>query len=119
MQKSLRDMSWFLRYVTYAIVAGDPNIISVNVRGLREIIENACSGAATIVAFKRCSRPLPAISKRSRCPGHRGQYFGVLLSEFKAPTPSNKLRQRPLRDLQGLQLPQIYFNASERRPSTP
>ncbi|MEB3209957.1 MAG: photosystem I reaction center subunit X, partial [Leptolyngbyaceae bacterium] len=37
MQKSLRDMSWFLRYITYAIVAGDPNIISVNVRGLREI----------------------------------------------------------------------------------
>jgi phycobilisome core-membrane linker protein len=35
MQKSLRDLSWFLRYVTYAIVAGDPNIISVNVRGLR------------------------------------------------------------------------------------
>ena len=27
MQKSLRDLSWFLRYVTYAIVAGDPNII--------------------------------------------------------------------------------------------
>jgi phycobilisome core-membrane linker protein len=35
MQKSLRDLSWFLRYVTYAIVAGDPNIISVNTRGLR------------------------------------------------------------------------------------
>ena len=46
MQKSLRDMSWFLRYLTYAIVAGDPNIISVNVRGLREIIEDACSSAA-------------------------------------------------------------------------
>ncbi|MGB5975175.1 MAG: photosystem I reaction center subunit X, partial [Nodosilinea sp.] len=52
MTKSLRDMSWFLRYVTYAIVAGDPNIISVNVRGLREIIENACSSAATIVAIQ-------------------------------------------------------------------
>jgi phycobilisome core-membrane linker protein len=51
-RKSLRDLSWFLRYVTYAIVAGDPNIISVNVRGLREIIENACSSAATIVAIQ-------------------------------------------------------------------
>ena len=40
--KSLRDLSWFLRYITYAIVAGDPNIISVNVRGLREIIETVC-----------------------------------------------------------------------------
>ncbi|MEM9164054.1 MAG: photosystem I reaction center subunit X, partial [Cyanobacteria bacterium P01_F01_bin.4] len=52
MQKSLRDMSWFLRYLTYAIVAGDPSIIEVNVRGLREIIENACSSAATIVALQ-------------------------------------------------------------------
>ena len=52
MQKSLRDMSWFLRYLTYAIVAGDPNIIKVNVRGLREIIENACSTDATIVALQ-------------------------------------------------------------------
>ncbi|HEY9612506.1 MAG TPA: photosystem I reaction center subunit X, partial [Allocoleopsis sp.] len=52
MQKSLRDLSWMLRYVTYAIVAGDPNIIVVNVRGLREIIENACSGEATLVALQ-------------------------------------------------------------------
>jgi phycobilisome core-membrane linker protein len=44
------------------------------------------------------------------------QYFNVLLTEFKAPTPSDKLRQRPSSDLQGLQLPQIYYNASERRP---
>jgi phycobilisome core-membrane linker protein len=44
------------------------------------------------------------------------QYFDVLITEFKAPTPSAKLRQRPSSDLQGLQLPQIYFNASERRP---
>lgn len=56
MQKSLRDLSWFLRYTTYAIVAGDPNILVVNVRGLREIIENACSGDATIVALQECGR---------------------------------------------------------------
>ena len=52
MAKSLRDLSWFLRYTTYAIVAGDPNILSVNVRGLREIIERACSGEATTVALQ-------------------------------------------------------------------
>ncbi|MEM9137959.1 MAG: phycobilisome rod-core linker polypeptide, partial [Cyanobacteria bacterium P01_F01_bin.42] len=117
MQKSLRDMSWFLRYLTYAIVAGDPNIIAVNVRGLREIIENACSSAATIVALQ---------TMRAASIGYfRGDaeaeelvrsYFGVLIEEFKAPAPSNKLRQRPSKDLQGLQLPQIYFNAAERRP---
>ncbi|MBE9068832.1 phycobilisome rod-core linker polypeptide, partial [Leptolyngbya cf. ectocarpi LEGE 11479] len=117
MQKSLRDMSWFLRYVTYAIVAGDPNIISVNVRGLREIIEDACSSAATVVALQ---------TMRAASTGYfRGDaeaqelirsYFNVLVDEFKAPAPSDKLRQRPSKDLQGLQLPQIYFNASERRP---
>ena len=117
MQKSLRDMSWFLRYLTYAIVAGDPNIISVNVRGLREIIEDACSSAATLVALQ---------TMRAASIGYfRGDteaqelirsYFNVLIDEFKAPAPSNKLRQRPSKDQQGLQLPQIYFNASERRP---
>jgi phycobilisome core-membrane linker protein len=117
MQKSLRDLSWFLRYVTYAIVAGDPNIIAVNVRGLREIIENACSGAATLVALQTMQAASLGYFK-----GDSGaqeivlQYFNVLLTEFKAPTPSNKLRQRPSSDLQGLELPQIYFNAAERRP---
>jgi phycobilisome core-membrane linker protein len=117
MQKSLRDMSWFLRYITYAIVAGDPNIISVNVRGLREIIENACSSAATIVALQTMRQAALGYFKSDQdAQGTIAQYFDVALSEFKAPTPSAKVRQRPSGDLQGLQLPQIYFNASERRP---
>ena len=117
MQKSLRDMSWFLRYLTYAIVAGDPNIIKVNVRGLREIIENACSTPATIVALQ---------TMRGASVGYfRGdleaqdivrQYFDVMLTEFKGPTPSDKLRQRQSKDVQGLKLPQIYYNAAENRP---
>lgn len=117
MQKSLRDLSWFLRYVTYAIVAGDPNIIAVNVRGLREIIENACSTAATIVAIQTMkAASIRYVSGDAEAKDIVSQYFEVLLTEFKAPTPSNKLRQRPSSDLQGLQLPQIYFNAAERRP---
>src|SRR4028118_1260088 len=44
------------------------------------------------------------------------QYFEILINEFKAPNPSDKLRQRPSGDTQGLQLPQSYFNAAERRP---
>lgn len=117
MQKSLRDMSWFLRYLSYAIVAGDPNIISVNVRGLREIIENACSSAATIVAIQTMRfASLRYFREDAEASEIVGQYFDVLLSEFKAPTPSNKLRQRPSDDLQGLELPQIYYNAAERRP---
>jgi phycobilisome core-membrane linker protein len=117
MQKSLRDLSWFLRYTTYAIVAGDPNIIAVNTRGLREIIENACSGDATIVALQGMRQAsLDYFQQDADAQAIVAQYFDVLLTEFKAPTPSTKLRQRPSGDLQGLELPQIYFNAAERRP---
>lgn len=117
MQKSLRDLSWFLRYVTYAIVAGDTNIIAVNTRGLREIIENACSGEATIVALLEMrAAALSYFRKDADAANIVSQYMDVLIGEFKAPSPSDKLRQRPSPDQQGLQLPQIYFNAAERRP---
>jgi phycobilisome core-membrane linker protein len=117
MQKSLRDLSWFLRYVTYAIVAGDPNIIAVNTRGLREIIENACSGEATIVALQEMRQAaLGYFRQDADATTIVNQYFEVLINEFKAPTPSAKVRQRPSDDQQGLQLPQIYFNSAERRP---
>ena len=116
MQKSLRDLSWFLRYLTYAIVAGDPNILVVNVRGLRELIENACSTDATIVALQTMEAASIDYFKEDK-EGKKIviEYFDVLISEFKAPTPSQKLRQRQSDDLQGLQLPQSYFNASEKR----
>ncbi|MDB9378602.1 phycobilisome rod-core linker polypeptide, partial [Nodularia sphaerocarpa] len=117
MAKSLRDLSWFLRYATYAIVAGDPNIISVNTRGLREIIENACSTEATVVALQEIkSASLSYFRKDTVATEIVSQYMDVLLNEFKAPTPSNIVRQRPSGDQQGLQLPQIYSVAAERRP---
>ncbi|MCC5643047.1 phycobilisome rod-core linker polypeptide [Nostoc sp. CHAB 5824] len=117
MAKSLRDLSWFLRYATYAIIAGDPNIIAVNTRGLREIIENACSGEATLVALQEIKAgSLSFFRKDAEATEIVSQYMDVLLSEFKAATPSSKVRQRPSSDQQGLELPQIYFNAAERRP---
>ncbi len=117
MAKSLRDMSWFLRYLTYAVVAGDPNIIKVNVRGLRDIIENACSTPATIVALQTMrGASIGYFKGDGEAQDILRQYFDVMLTEFKGPTPSNKLRQRASKDQQGLQLPQIYYNASERRP---
>ena len=117
MAKSLRDMSWFLRYLTYAVVAGDPNIIKVNVRGLRDIIENACSTPATIVALQTMrGASIGYFKGDSEAQDILRQYFDVMLTEFRGPTPSNKLRQRSSKDQQGLQLPQIYYNASERRP---
>jgi phycobilisome core-membrane linker protein len=116
MAKSLRDMSWFLRYTTYAIVAGDPSIIAVNTRGLRTIIENACSAPATIVALQEMRVAAIGYFKNDAQAAELvKQYFDVLVTEFEGSTPSNQLRQRESNDLQGLSLPQIYANASEKR----
>jgi phycobilisome core-membrane linker protein len=110
-------MSWFLRYVSYAIVAGDPNILVVNTRGLKEVLENACSIDAAIVALLEMR--VSSIGYFKNDPEAKdilSQYFEILISELKEPTPSTKARQRPSNDLQGLELPQSYFSASERRP---
>lgn len=116
MQKSLRDLSWFLRYITYSIVAGDPNILVVNVRGLREVIEKACSTDATIVALQEMrAAALDYFQRDEQGKSIVSEYFNVVITEFKAPSPSDKLRQGPSPDVQGLKLPQSYFNAAERR----
>jgi phycobilisome core-membrane linker protein len=116
MQKSLRDLSWFLRYITYSIVAGDPNILVVNVRGLREVIEKACSTDATIVAIQEMrAAALDYFQRDEQAKSLVSEYFNIVLTEFKAPSPSDKLRQGPSPDVQGLKLPQSYFNAAERR----
>ena len=116
MQKSLRDLSWFLRYVTYAIVAGDTSILIVNTRGLREVLENACSIDATIVALQEMRAASIEYFQRDKDAATLiSDYFNILLGELKAPTPSNKLRQRPSSDQQGLSLPQSYYNGAEKR----
>jgi phycobilisome core-membrane linker protein len=122
MQKSLRDLDWFLRYTTYALLAGDPNIAAINTRGLREIIENACSADATVVALQEMKRAAAGFFRKdAEATEIINQYFDVLLSEFVSPSPSAKVRQRNAgtangNPLQGLQLPQIYNAAAEKVP---
>nr|QCI08887.1 gbilisome linker polypeptide [Wrangelia sp.] len=109
MKKSLRDLDWFLRYLTYAIVAGDYNILSVNIRGLQQLISNACSSAATIVALREMrKRTLQIFAEDNQAKNLVQQYFNVLISEFESPGLSDKLRKRKSTSLQGLKLPQIY-----------
>ncbi len=121
MQKSLRDIDWFLRYTTYAMAAGDPNILAINTRGLREIIENACSTDATIVAIQELRRASSSFFRKDpEAIEIINQYFDVVLKEFTAPASSDKLRQRNASTegskLQGLRLPQIYNAAAEKVP---
>ena len=115
MRKSVRDMGWFLRYVGYALVAGDPSILAVNTRGLRDILLENCSLAATNVALQEM-RAASAELLRDRPEARRMTIdcFNVLLQELSVPTPSTKQRQgSPVQ--QGLQLPAIYALASEGR----
>jgi len=112
MKKSLRDLDWFLRYLTYAIIAGDPNILTVNIRGLRDLIENACSSAAAVVALREMRKgALSLVSSDKKSQDLVRQYFNILISEFEASSFTDKLRKRDSIDLQGLRLPQIYSKA--------
>nr|YP_010903681.1 phycobilisome linker polypeptide [Hypnea wynnei]WCH56533.1 phycobilisome linker polypeptide [Hypnea wynnei] len=112
MKKSLRDLDWFLRYLTYAIVAGDPNILSVNIRGLRELIDNACSSAAATVALREMRKNALNIFINDIYGQELvKQYFDIVIKEFDAPSLTDKVRKRTFGYLQGLRLPQIYAKA--------
>lgn len=112
MKKSLRDLDWFLRYLTYAIIAGDPNILSVNIRGLRELIDNACSSAAATVALREMRKiALTIFDKDTEAKELVAEYFNVVIKEFDASSLTDKIRRRESNDLQGLRLPQIYSKA--------
>jgi len=113
MRKSLRDMAWFLRYVGYAVVAGDPSILAVNTRGLRDVLEQACSLAATNVALQEMRAASAAIL--GDIPEGRRlviECFNVLLQELEIPTPSAR-QKLGSPESQGLQLPAIYALSAE------
>ena len=113
MKKSVRDLAWFLRYVGYALVAGDPSILAVNTRGLRDVLEKACSLAATNVALQEMRAAGAGLLKDN--PEARQmviQYFNVLIQELAVPTPSNRQRLGSPEN-QGLQLPATYALAAE------
>nr|QCI06293.1 gbilisome linker polypeptide [Dictyurus purpurascens] len=112
MKKSLRDLDWFLRYLTYAIITGDTNILSVNIRGLRDLIDNACSSAAAIVALREMRKlAISIFDDDFEAKELVQQYFNVIINDFEAPSLSDKLRKRFSNNLQGLRLPKIYNNA--------
>jgi phycobilisome core-membrane linker protein len=116
MKKSVRDLAWFLRYVGYALVAGDPSILAVNTRGLRDILEQACSLAATNVALQEMRAAGAGLLKD--LPEGRQlliDYFNVLIGELAVPTPSARQRLGSPEN-QGLQLPATYALAAAGSP---
>lgn len=117
MKKSLRDLDWFLRYLTYAIIAGDTNILSVNIRGLRELIDNACSSAVAVVALKTMRQTaLKIFSYNLDNQALVAEYFDLVIKEFESSGYTDKLKKRSTDYLQGLRLPQIYVQAGNLIP---
>jgi phycobilisome core-membrane linker protein len=113
MRKSLRDMGWFLRYVGYAVVAGDPSILAVNTRGLRDVLEKACSLAATNVAVQEMRAGAANLFRKEQEARELViSCFNVLLQELAVPTPSTRQRLGSV-ESQGLQLPATYALAAE------
>ena len=112
-RKSMRDLGWFVRYVGYAVVAGDPSILRVNARGLRDILEKGCSLPATNLALQEMRAAAGELFETgSEARDLVIASFNVLLEELAVATPST--RQRPGNpQQQGLQLPAIYALASE------
>jgi phycobilisome core-membrane linker protein len=113
MRKSVRDMGWFLRYVSYALVAGDPSILAVNTRGLRDVLEKGCSLAATNVALQEMRAAAASLlGDRPEARRMTIDCFNVLLKELAVATPSTRQKLgSPQR--QGLQLPAIYALAAQ------
>jgi phycobilisome core-membrane linker protein len=115
MKRSMRDLSWFLRYVTYAIVADDPSILSANVRGLRGIIPEDVT-EATIVAIKDMRwKALSYFKQDAEASAIVQEYFDVLVAEYLVEKPPIRLRQGVSNDQQGLQLPESYALAATPR----
>ena len=113
MRKSVRDLGWFLRYVGYSLVAGDPSILSVNTRGLRDVLEKGCSLAATNVALQEMRAAAASLlSDRPEARRMAIDCFNVLLKELAVATPSTR-QKLGSKQRQGLQLPAIYALAAQ------
>lgn len=115
MKRSMRDLSWFLRYITYAVVAGDASILTVNVRGLRGVIPEDVT-EATVVALKEMRRQSASfLQDNTEASNIVKYYFDVLISEYLEEKPSDRLRIGVSNEQQGLVLPQSYAIAAENR----
>jgi phycobilisome core-membrane linker protein len=116
MKRSMRDLAWFLRYVTYAIVAGDTSILSVNVRGLRGVIPEDVT-LATVVALREMQwKAGQVLLPDANAAALVKRYFEVLITDYLVEKPSHCLRVGVSRLHPGLPLPQSYAQSALPQP---
>jgi len=110
MKRSMRDLDWFLRYITYAIVAGDTNILSVNVRGLRGVIPEDVT-LATVIALQEMQwKAAQYVDTDAKALVKR--YFEVLITEYLVEKPNPRLRFGASKLHPGQPLPQSYYDSA-------
>ncbi len=116
MKRSLRDLDWFLRYVTYAIVAGDTSILSVNVRGLRGVIPEDVT-LATVVALREMQwKAAQCVMPDAGAAALVKRYFEVLITDYLVEKPEHRLRIGVSQLHPGQPLPQSYYQSALPRP---
>lgn len=108
MKRSMRDLDWFLRYVTYAIVAGDPSILTVNVRGLRGVIPEDVTEATVIALKEMRRRSLRYFKQDAEAQTLIQAAFDQMIADYLVEKPPNRLRIGVSNEQQGLVLPESY-----------
>lgn len=116
MKRSMRDLGWFLRYVTYAIVAGDTSIISVNTRGLRGVIPEDVTLATSVALREMQWKSLSYFPPESAAAALVKQYFDVLIADYQVEKPTDRLRTGVSRHQQGLSFPESYEDSARSKP---
>ncbi|GJD15959.1 hypothetical protein RIVM261_009150 [Rivularia sp. IAM M-261] len=116
MKRSMRDLAWFLRYITYAIVADDASILSVNARGLRGVIPEDVT-EATVVALKEMRRQsISYFPQDTEAASIVKNYFDILITEYLAEKPAFQYRIGVSSEQQGLVLPESYAYSAQHKP---
>ncbi|MGF1567455.1 MAG: phycobilisome rod-core linker polypeptide [Nodosilinea sp.] len=116
MRRSMRDLAWFLRYITYAVVAGDTSILSVNTRGLRGVIPEDVT-LATVVALREMQwQATQCLTRDAGAAALVKGYFEVLITDYLAEKPADRLRIGASNLHPGQPLPQSYYHSALPQP---
>jgi phycobilisome core-membrane linker protein len=113
MKRSMRDLSWFLRYVTYAIAAGDSSILTVNTRGLRGVMPEDIAEATLVSLREMRWRSLRYFKDDAEAIAIIQEPFDATITAYLVEKPPVHLRPGVSNHQQGLQLPESYAIATQ------
>lgn len=116
MKRSMRDLGWFLRYITYAIVAGDTSIITINTKGLRGVIPENVTVATAVALREMQWKSLSFFKPDSAAASLVKRYFDVLIADYTVEKPSDRPRVGISKHHQGLYLPDSYDEIGRLQP---